>query len=440
VSTDRLSECVDWENGLVDRRIFSDPEVYALEMERIFARAWNFVCHETQIPRTGDYFRNRIGSDEVIAVRNREGGISVLLNSCRHRGNAVCRAEQGNAKTFLCPYHGWSYALDGKLVGVPGLRDYYRNDLEKEKLGLGQAAHVDGYKGFVFATMDPDAVPLEEYLGGVGRVGLDIIAERGEMEVVDGVQKNVVGCNWKLAVDNLFDWYHPFVSHKSAFMSEFAPALSDADAVLAPMKQMVMLGEYGHAIGGPMITREEMAAARKPDAAVSPAVAARSRPGLQEIMGPAGVRSLGHPNIFPNLWITLGGTQMCLRLPRAPQETELWWFTFADRKLPAEGRRSLVGMATHVFGPAGLLEQDDGENWEQCTRGTVGTASRRYPLHFGMGIGHDEVVEDGGQARIETRVNEHGQRWTYRAWADWMTARDWRELKANHTPSPTGVI
>ena len=138
---------------------------------------------------------NRIGSDQVIVVRNKNAGTSVLLNSCRHRGNAVCRAEQGNTRTFLCPYHGWSYALNGELVGVPGLRDFYRNDLKKDELGLGQAAQVSSYKGFVFATMDPDAVPLEEYLGDVGRVGLDIVAERGDMEVVDGIQKNLIDCN-----------------------------------------------------------------------------------------------------------------------------------------------------------------------------------------------------------------------------------------------------
>ena len=221
-------------------------------------------------------------------------------------------------------------------------------------------------------------------------------------------------------------------------MADVLPGLSDE--AMSPMKQMVMLGEYGHAIGGPRATHEELAAAREPGAAVNPTLAARSRPGLEKIMGRAGVRALGHPNIFPNLWITFGGSQMCLRLPRGPQQTELWWFTFVDKNASEESRRSTIQMASHVFGPAGLLEQDDGENWQQCTRGSVGTLNRRYPLHFAMGLGHDEVVLDGGQACIETRVNEHGQRWTYRAWADWMTAKDWPELKAHHTAPPTGAV
>jgi hypothetical protein len=95
---------------------------------------------------------------------------------------------------------------------------------------------------------------------------------------------------------------------------------------------------------------------------------------------------------------------------------------------------------THLFGPAGFLEQDDGENWDQSTKGTLGTAARRYPLHFAMGKGRDEVREDGGQKRIETVVNEHGQLWTYRAWADWMDAASWRDLEASHARVPAGVI
>ena len=91
------SRLVDLENGVVDRRIFHDAAIYQLELEQIFARAWIFMCHESMIPNPGDFFLNFIGEDRVIVVRNNEGGISVLINSCRHRGNAVCRAEEGHA-------------------------------------------------------------------------------------------------------------------------------------------------------------------------------------------------------------------------------------------------------------------------------------------------------------------------------------------------------
>jgi hypothetical protein len=88
-----------------------------------------------------------------------------------------------------------------------------------------------------------------------------------------------------------------------------------------------------------------------------------------------------------------------------------------------------------------MLEQEDGENWDQSTRGTQGLISRRFPLHFAMNLGHGEVIEDEvGPPRVETHVNEHAQFWTYRAWAEWMAASNWRELEANHSPPPSGYV
>ena len=158
-------------------------------------------------------------------------------------------------------------------------------------------------------------------------------------------------------------------------------------------------------------------------------------------MGQAGVRSEGHPNIFPNLWITISGSQICLRLPRGPSHTELWWFTLTPKAAPPEAKREMVRRINHVFGPAGLLEQDDGENWSQSTRAARGVASRQLGLNMQMGIGHDQVLtNDGGEHYIEGLISEHGQRWLYRAWTEWMAARDWAELKANHSLPQTGIV
>src|SRR5438105_6584457 len=180
---------VDASKGTVDRRIFSDPEIYQAELEHIFARAWNFMAHDSQRPNAGDFFLTYIGEDRVIVVRDKNGDPQVLLNTCRHRGNAVCRAEEGHATSFMCTYHGWTYDLQGKLVGVPGFKDYYHEDLDREAWGLVSAAQVDTYKHFIFATLDTEAPALPEYLGEVGRLGLDLLAERGDMAIVPGVQK-----------------------------------------------------------------------------------------------------------------------------------------------------------------------------------------------------------------------------------------------------------
>src|SRR5712691_7703544 len=183
---------VDREKGTVDRQIFSDEDIYKLELEHIFARAWNFMAHDSQIPNPGDFFQTFIGEDRVIVVSNKYGQAQVLLNTCRHRGNAICRAEEGHATSFMCTYHGWTYDLQGKLVGVPGFKDYYHEDLNRAEWGLVTAAKVESYHGFIFATLDPDAVPLDDYLGEVGKLGLNMLAARGDIQIVAGIQKYII--------------------------------------------------------------------------------------------------------------------------------------------------------------------------------------------------------------------------------------------------------
>jgi phenylpropionate dioxygenase-like ring-hydroxylating dioxygenase large terminal subunit len=433
----------DPDTGWLDRRVLSDEALYRLELERIFARGWNFMCHDSQLKDVGDYLVSYIGEDQVIVVRGEDGQINVMLNTCRHRGNALCRAEQGRAKSFVCSYHGWNYGLDGRLIGAPGQSTYYHGELDKSRLGLARA-RVESYLGFHFATLAADAPSLHDYLGEVGRVGLGMICAYGEVEAVPGVQKNVIDCNWKIAVDNLFDWYHVAYSHASAQSA----GIFDISKILHPKSQMVMLGEWGHAIGGPSIPEdiqaqidatsdEERAAQRNVERGP------RIRPKLaKDLLGPVGVRSEGHPNIFPNLWVTLGGAQVCLRLPRGPNATELWWYTFVPKDADPSLKQTIVWMANHFFGPAGLLEQDDGENWSQSTRAAKGVASRRLGQYLGMGLGHGEAAPLGDKdgRYIEGLISEHGQRWFYRGWRDWMAARDWAELTANHAPPPQGVI
>ncbi len=431
----------DVETGVLDRCIFADEDIYRQELERIFARAWNFVCHESQIPEPGDYFTNWIGEDEVVAVRGRDGVIRVLLNTCPHRGNKVCRAEIGNAKRFVCSYHGWRFDLDGALVGMPKEDVFYRGNLDKRAWGMTAAAQVASYQGFVFATLDAAAPPLEDYLGWVGRLGMDFMAAQGEVEFLDGVQKNRVRCNWKLAVDNVHDWYHVGVSHGSSLRA----GLFDEE-FLGPTDQMVLLGEYGHGISGPGITErkyEECVArldAGERSVWYDAMVARRRRASAEDALGPVGRRSFGHPNIFPNLWVSTS-PQVCLRIPRGPLETELWWFTYQTKEMSEGQRRRNLYMANHYFGPAGLLEQDDAENWSHATSGAKGAFSRTLPANLTMGKGADRVLADrSGQARVETVVNEHGQRWTYQSWQEWMRAENWRELIASHSMPPTGAL
>ncbi len=448
--TTQIDDLVSLERGEIDRRIYTDPAIFELEMERIFARSWLFLCHESQIPEAGDFFQAVMGRDNVLVVRQKDGSIKAMLNTCAHRGNAVCRAEEGNAKSFLCTYHGWSYGIDGRLNGVPGLNTFYKSALDKSRHGLAQVAQVANYRGFIFGTHDASAPPLEEFLGATGRLGLDTIALRGHMEVVPGIQKFVIECNWKIAVDNLFDWYHPQITHASAFQRGVLPStdrpqngaekidltgvnmqsgagldLPGTGIIGSKFDQVVVLGEYGHAIGGPTTSSSgyfEFA----PEWRETP----RAKAGL----GPVGCRVGGHPNIFPTTWATAALPQISLRIPRDPSHTEIWWFTLVDRNMPRETRDFMVTMACRIFGPAGVLEQDDGENWAQATAQTRGIASRRIKHLLNMGLGRGKIIKEGGLARIEGLTSEYGQLWTYYSWAQWMKGLGWNELKEATTP------
>ena len=133
---------VDLDAGTVSREIFVSADIYDQEQEQVFARAWLFVGHESQIPKPGDFFVSSMGEESVILCRDRQGEIHVFLNSCTHRGMKVCRYDEGNTPVFSCPYHGWSFATDGKLVGVPYFKDAYKENLDKSKWGLPEVSQM----------------------------------------------------------------------------------------------------------------------------------------------------------------------------------------------------------------------------------------------------------------------------------------------------------
>jgi phenylpropionate dioxygenase-like ring-hydroxylating dioxygenase large terminal subunit len=440
--TNDILGLVDTKQGLVNRRVYSDKDLYQLELEQIFARAWNFMCHDSQIPNPGDFFMSYIGEDRVICVRDNEGNPQVLINSCRHRGNAVCRAEEGHASSFMCTYHGWTYDLKGNLVGVPGFKEVYHEELDRENWGLIKG-RAESYRGWVFATLDPEAPSLHDYLGEVGRMGIDQVYARGKTVQVAGVQKWIIPCNWKFAVDNCWDFYHAWITHSSSFISgwrlgyivkpgekEDAPFLADGYGHIA------VLGEYGHAIGGWALDKDgaDKMNYGKVDQTWW------DKPENQSMLGSVGLRSAAaHPNIFPNLWIFNIMSKASLRLPKGPTSTEVWWFIFTNPDASEEEQTYERQRIVRHDGPGGVFEQDDGENWGESTRGTTSTVIRRYPLHFAQNLGRGEVVHDEtGPPHIDTGGNEHAQLWYYEQWTKWLTAASWSELAAMQAP-PEGL-
>ena len=156
--TDELIDDIrrDLDIGLIAPAVFSDPDLYQAELRRVFTRTWVFLGHESEIPNRGDFVQRNIGEDPFIVIRDDNGDVRVLLNACRHRGATVCRVQAGNARMFVCPYHGWTYTNSGELSGVP-VRNLGYAKLKLSDWGLYAAPNVAVYSGLIFANLDKDA-------------------------------------------------------------------------------------------------------------------------------------------------------------------------------------------------------------------------------------------------------------------------------------------
>lgn len=207
------------ETDRVHRRVYTDPEIFALEMERIFGRAWVLVGHDSQIRDEGDWIRTAIGLRDVVAIRGLDGEIRVLHNRCPHRGMAVCVPPKGGGRRLVCPYHGWAFDPAGRLLGVPQPGGYDNGfDIGDARHSMAAVARVESYRGFVFASLAAEGPTLTDYLGEICDT-LDNFCDRapdGEVEMVDAPLRQTFEGNWKLHMENSVDAVHPGFVHQSS--------------------------------------------------------------------------------------------------------------------------------------------------------------------------------------------------------------------------------
>ena len=205
----------------VHRDVYLDQEVFALEMERLWARAWVYVGHDSQVPAPGDYLAADIAGQPVVMVRQPDGTVKVLRNRCAHKGAKLVSQPSGNTgRFFRCPYHAWTYKTDGALLSIPLRQGYADTGLESCPAGQGMGAlrHVEKYRGFVFVRLADEGPGFQEYFGAA-LSSLDNMVERspdGELEIAGGVLRYRHDCNWKMFVENLNDTMHPMVAHESS--------------------------------------------------------------------------------------------------------------------------------------------------------------------------------------------------------------------------------
>jgi benzoate/toluate 1,2-dioxygenase subunit alpha len=204
------------EPGRVHRRVYTDPDLFELEMERIFGHAWLFVGHTSQVPNPGDFITTDLGRQPVIMVRHRDGKVHVLLNRCTHRGAKVVNERCGQAQRLTCCYHGWAFDTDGRLATVP-VPEGCSEGFDKEAFGLASAPRVGQYRGFVFASLAAKGMSFEDHIGPV-KDNIDDLVDRapdGELALDAGMHRYAFNGNWKLQVENVLDSYHVPFGHAS---------------------------------------------------------------------------------------------------------------------------------------------------------------------------------------------------------------------------------
>jgi anthranilate 1,2-dioxygenase large subunit/terephthalate 1,2-dioxygenase oxygenase component alpha subunit len=200
----------------VPLQVYVDGEIYLWEQDRLFrGPAWSYLGIEADIPNAGDYFTTKVGDTPVIVVRSASGSVNALVNRCAHKGVTVCYQNEGNAKTFTCPYHNWIYDHEGKLTTVPFERGVQKKggmpeDFDKGNYRL-QPLRVESIKGLIFGTFSQSVKPLEQYMGEqmVGHIRRTI---HGKPRVI-GRYRQYMHNNWKLYAENARDNYHPSLLH-----------------------------------------------------------------------------------------------------------------------------------------------------------------------------------------------------------------------------------
>lgn len=242
VDLSRLRELV--EPTRVHRHVYTDPNIFDLEMEQIWDRAWIYVGHDSQTPQAGDFITTEIGMDPVIMVRGDDDKVRVLFNRCRHKGAKINAQCAGHTDYFRCPYHGWTYRKDGALRGVPAREGYTDSGFEvgNPSAGLIPLAQVDSIRGFVFASKSATTSDLRSYLGDAA-LTLENIADRapaGIVEVAGGRLLYKHPCNWKMFIENLNDAMHPMIAHSSVGTAARNYMQSQPDGTVYPREAEIL--------------------------------------------------------------------------------------------------------------------------------------------------------------------------------------------------------
>lgn len=420
----------------VAKSVYVDPEIFELEMERIFARVWTFVCHESQIKTVGDYFATQIARQPIFAIRSTENDIKVYFDACSHRGARLTTRRYGRAATITCRYHGWCFNTSGKCIKIPYKNEGWPEGVPSNlSLDLTPVPRVANYRGFIFASLAPNGESLEDFLGEAKRFIDTMVDQSPEgIEVVDGSIRYLMNANWKFQSENGADGYHVASVHRNyadtvVFREQLTADLDPHKATEAGRilnRGKTATGAYDLGMGHMVNWSARVNTAAVPLGEREPALLEAFPEGYVRWM----VRRGRVLTMFPNFLINdVASTAIRVWRPVSVDQTELETWCFAPVGESGAAREARLRKFEDFFFPSSLAVPDDVAAMEGAHEGSAAANSMGW-VRFSRGMeymveGPDAAANDMDLHPVSS--NEQGDSETcffgfYRRWRALMTA------------------
>ena len=391
----------DKENGVFRcrRDIFTNVDLYELEMKHIFESNWVYLAHESQVPNNNDYYTTWIGRQPVVVTRDKAGELHAVINACAHKGAMLCRRKHGNQGTFTCPFHGWSFANTGKLLKVKdGKTTQYPVQFNTNgSHDLKKVPRFQSYRGFLFGSLNPDVVALEEYLGET-KVIIDQIVDQAPngLEVLRGNSSYIYEGNWKMQMENGCDGYHVSTVHWNYAATMGRRKVEGTKAVDANSWSKSIAGVYGFEHGHILLWTKTMNPEVRPVYQHREEIAARVGEEKAEYI----VNQTRNLCLYPNVFLMdQFSTQIRVVRPISVDKTEVSIFCFAPKGESAESRAIRIRQYEDFFNVPGMGTSDDLEEFRACQAGYGQTTSMWNDMSRGAPLwvhGPDENAKGMG--------------------------------------------
>lgn len=401
------------ENGIyrVNRQIFTDEEIFELEMKYIFEGNWVYLAHESQIPEIGDYFTTYIGRQPVVISRDKEGQLHCLINACAHRGAMLCRRKTDNRTTFTCPFHGWTFRNSGELLKVKDSRGAgYPEQFNKDgSHDLTKVARFESYRGFLFGSLNPDVLPLEEHLGDTTVIIDSIVDQSPEgLEVLKGASTYTYDGNWKLQAENGADGYHVTATHwnyaATTARRKSGESKNSTKAMDAGGWGKVKGGFYSFPYGHLLLWQEWTNPEDRP--------LWKQRDELVEKFGETQANFMINVSrnlcLYPNVYLMdQFSSQIRHFRPISADKTEVTIFCIAPKGEAPESRAHRIRQYEDFFNATGMATPDDLEEFRACQKTYVAEAAPWNDMSRGQAHqidGPDDQASELGMNPIASGV------------------------------------